>query len=112
MAVPCADSLTVNLRIPQMVLGLKARRGHGSAWHQDDAASVVTEDPSLKRLWREVKACYRVTGLKFLKRDSRRGDWCDPAAETPANWRCRNCGVISENSGSCGVQVAGAGETG
>lgn len=35
-----------------------------------DAASVVIEDPSLKRLWREVKVWYRVAGFKFLKRDS------------------------------------------
>lgn len=35
-----------------------------------DAASVVIEDPSLKRLWRKVKVWYRVAGFKFLKRAS------------------------------------------
>lgn len=37
-----------------------------------DVASVVIEDPSLKRLRREVKVWYRVAGFKFLKTDSTR----------------------------------------
>lgn len=76
-----------------------------------DAASVVTEDPSLKRLWREgLVPCGRVQVPEesFYVRL-----WqCSPAAETPGIRRCRNCGMTSENSGSCGAQVAGAGETG